>query len=75
MRPRIRPCDDRDAIAVDDLSLQAWAPVFASLERVLGPEIFRRMHPDWQEDQRRAVENVCTAPPFLVPLFMIATRG
>ena len=44
-----------------DLSLRAWAPVFASLEQVLGPEIFRRMHPDWREDQRRAVENVCTA--------------
>jgi ribosomal protein S18 acetylase RimI-like enzyme len=46
---------------VVDLSLRAWAPVFASLEQVLGPEIFRRMHPDWREDQRRAVENVCTA--------------
>jgi hypothetical protein len=39
MRPRIRPFDDRDAVAVDDLSLQAWAPVFASLEQVLGSEI------------------------------------
>jgi ribosomal protein S18 acetylase RimI-like enzyme len=46
---------------VVDLSLRAWAPVFASLEQVLRPEIFRRMHPDWREDQRRAVENVCTA--------------
>lgn len=42
-----------------DLSLRAWAPVFASLERVLGSEIFRRQHPDWREDQRRAVEAVC----------------
>ena len=44
-----------------DLSLRAWAPVFASLEQVLGSEIFRRMHPDWREDQRRAVEGVLAA--------------
>ena len=58
MRPRIRPFDDRDAEAVVALSLRAWAPAFASLERVLGPEIFERQHPDWREDQRRAVEEV-----------------
>jgi ribosomal protein S18 acetylase RimI-like enzyme len=58
MRPRIRPFEDRDAEAVVDLSLRAWAPVFASLERVLGTEVFGRLHPDWREDQRRAVEDV-----------------
>jgi ribosomal protein S18 acetylase RimI-like enzyme len=61
MPPRIRPFDDRDAEAVVDLSLRTWAPVFASLERVLGSEIFGRLHPDWREDQRRAVEDVCAA--------------
>src|SRR5919107_6413092 len=61
MRPRIRPFDDRDAEAVVGLSLRAWAPVFASLERVLGSEIFGRLHPDWREDQRRAVEDICAA--------------
>ena len=58
MRPRIRPFDDRDAEAVVELSLRAWTPVFASLEGVLGSDIFRRLHPDWREDQRRAVEDV-----------------
>ena len=58
---QIRPFDDRDAEAVVDLSLRAWAPVFASLERVLGSEIFWRLHPDWREDQRRAVEDICAA--------------
>jgi ribosomal protein S18 acetylase RimI-like enzyme len=58
MRPRIRPFDDRDADAVVGLSLRAWAPAFASLEQVLGSEIFRRQHPDWREDQRRAVQDV-----------------
>jgi ribosomal protein S18 acetylase RimI-like enzyme len=46
---------------VVDLSLRAWTPVFASLERVLGSEIFGRLHPDWREDQRRAVEDTCAA--------------
>lgn len=59
VKPLIRPFEDRDAGAVVDLSLRAWAPVFASLERVLGSEIFGRLHPDWREDQRRAVEDVC----------------
>ena len=43
------------------LSLRAWAPAYASLERVLGSEIFGRQHPDWREDQRRAVEDVLAA--------------
>jgi len=58
MRARIRPFDDRDAEAVVDLSLRTWAPVFASLERVLGSDLFGRLHPDWREDQRGAVEGV-----------------
>lgn len=43
------------------LSLRAWVPVFESMEQVLGSEIFRRQHPDWRVDQRRAVEEVCDA--------------
>jgi GNAT superfamily N-acetyltransferase len=62
MRPRIRPFEDRDAGAVVDLSLRAWKPVFESVERVLGPEIFWRQYPDgWREGQRRAVEEVLAA--------------
>ena len=61
MLPRIRPFEDRDAEAVIDLSLRAWAPVFASLEQVWGSAIFGRLHPDWREDQRRAVEDVLAA--------------
>ncbi len=61
MQPRIRPFEDRDAEAVVDLSLGAWAPVFASLKQVLGSEIFGRLHPDWREDQRRAVQDVLAA--------------
>jgi GNAT superfamily N-acetyltransferase len=61
MLPRIRPFEGRDAAAVVELSLRAWAPVFASLERVLGSAVFRRMHADWRQDQRRAVEEVCAS--------------
>ena len=61
MRARIRPFDDRDAEAVVDLSIRTWAPVFASLERVLGCDVFGRLHPDWRQDQRRAVEDVLAA--------------
>ena len=59
MRARIRLFEERDMERVIDLSLRAWAPAFASLERVLGSDVFRRQHPDWREDQRRAVEEVC----------------
>ena len=66
VQPRIRLFEDRDAETVVDLSLRAWAPVYASLEQVLGSDIFRRMHPDWRGDQRRAVEEVLTAKKGLV---------
>lgn len=62
MRPRIRAYGDGDAGAVVDLSLRAWAPVFSSLEGVLGSAVFRRLHPDWREDQRRTVKEVCASP-------------
>src|SRR5829696_3412677 len=61
MKPRIRLFEDRDAEAVVDLSLRTWAPVYASLEQALGSEIFRRLNPDWREDKRRAVEDVCAS--------------
>lgn len=38
------------------LSLRAWAPVFVSLEGILGESgVFARLHPDWYADQQRAV--------------------
>lgn len=58
MNPRIREYRDSDEQSVVALSLRAWAPVFASLETVLGTEIFRRLHPDWRADQDKAVQGV-----------------
>jgi GNAT superfamily N-acetyltransferase len=54
--PKIRPFEDRDAEAVAALSLRAWEPVFESIEKAIGTEIFALLHPDWRVDQRRAVE-------------------
>jgi ribosomal protein S18 acetylase RimI-like enzyme len=62
MRPQIRPLEDRDAEAVVGLSLRAWAPVFASIERALGSEIYGLLFPDgWLASQRQAVEAVCAS--------------
>lgn len=57
MKPAVRAFEDRDQDAVVALSLRAWAPVFASLERVLGESgVYAQLHPDWRMGQRRVVE-------------------
>ncbi len=55
MDAQIREYRPADAQAVVDLSLRAWAPVFASLERILGPELFTRLHGAWRGYQETAV--------------------
>jgi GNAT superfamily N-acetyltransferase len=62
MTPQIRDYRSSDEESVVAFSLRAWAPVFDSLERVLGAEIFRRLHPDWREDQSKAVRTVLADP-------------
>ena len=52
--------------AIVELSLRAWAPVFASLEGALRPEVFRELYPDWREQQANAVREACTAEGHLV---------
>ena len=58
MGATIRAYAPGDEEAVVELSLRAWAPVFRSMEQVLGPEIFVRLHGDWQAFQERAVLDV-----------------
>jgi ribosomal protein S18 acetylase RimI-like enzyme len=55
----IRQFGPADLDSVVELSLRAWAPVFASLREVLGDEIFLRLHPDWEKDQSEAVRSSC----------------
>lgn len=55
----IRPLRSDEIEEIVQLSLQAWAPVFASFEEMLGREIFLLQYPDWRASQRAAVESVC----------------
>ncbi|CAN5531914.1 GNAT family N-acetyltransferase [soil metagenome] len=59
--PRIRPFEGGDADAVVSLSLRAWAPVFVSIERAMGSEIYSRLTPDWRASQKQSVEDVCAS--------------
>jgi ribosomal protein S18 acetylase RimI-like enzyme len=56
---KIEPYHDSRLEAVVQLSLRAWAPVFASIESAMDPEVFREQHPDWRKTQRKAVEAAC----------------
>ena len=53
----IRPYAESDSADVVRLSLDAWAPVFVSIEQALDPEVFRSFYPDgWRVHQQKAVE-------------------
>jgi len=55
----IRPLTESDVDAVVAFSLDAWAPVFASFETVMGPRVYRLVYPDWRTAQAAAVAEVC----------------
>jgi GNAT superfamily N-acetyltransferase len=57
MDTRIRDYRPLDEQPVVELSLRAWAPVFSSLEQVLGREIFVRLHGNWRQYQEKAVRD------------------
>jgi GNAT superfamily N-acetyltransferase len=62
LTPAIRRYAPQDLEAVVDLSLRAWAPVFASLERELGHDLFVRLHGgDWRRYQSDAVRDTLNA--------------
>lgn len=54
-RTTIRPFHASDSDAIVDLSIAAWAPVFASFEAMMGGELYGRVHPDWHRDQAASV--------------------
>lgn len=57
----IEPYESCNLEAVVALSLRAWAPVFDSLEKVMGADVFQAFYADgWRAGQRKAVETVCT---------------
>ena len=55
----LRPLTDADVDAVVAFSLDAWAPVFAGFEQVMGPRAYRFVYPDWRTAQAAAVAEVC----------------
>jgi GNAT superfamily N-acetyltransferase len=64
---QIRAYQPADREAVVELAIRAWGPVFASLERVLGREMFGRLHGDsWEDFQREAVRGVLADPGMTV---------
>jgi len=57
----IRRLADADVAAVVAFSVDAWAPVFESLEAEMGTEVYGAIYPNWRASQAAAVEGVCTA--------------
>jgi GNAT superfamily N-acetyltransferase len=56
--PTLRPYDPADEDAVVALAVRAWAPVFASMERVLaGSGVYEAFYPDWEAAQAEAVRS------------------
>ena len=58
---RIEPYQDNQLSAIVALSLRAWEPVFASIEKTMDADVFQHFHPDWRQSQRKAVETTCIA--------------
>ena len=57
----IRPLEDSDLDPIVEFSLRAWAPVFASFEKVLGETIYGQLYPDWLTSQSEDIVRTCTA--------------
>jgi len=55
----VRTLVESDIAPVVEFSVRAWKPVHESMCRVMGPEIFGRVYPDWAASQAQAVESVC----------------
>jgi GNAT superfamily N-acetyltransferase len=62
MAMQIEPYDNRQLDAVVRLSLQAWSPVFESIQKALDTEVYQHFYPDgWRASQQKAVEDVCAS--------------
>lgn len=59
MNLHIRSVCDSDVDDLVRLTLLAWAPIFSSFKRILGPNIYTLVWPDWRTSQREALERVC----------------
>ncbi|MCJ7738502.1 MAG: hypothetical protein MUQ10_14520 [Anaerolineae bacterium] len=59
MELHMRPMVDDDIDGIVELSLAAWAPVFAPFEHVLGPTLYSFILPDWGTSQTEVVPGIC----------------
>lgn len=59
MTVQIRPANDTDVDDLIQLTLLAFEPIFASFARILGPQIYPVIYPDWKTRQREEVEGLC----------------
>jgi GNAT superfamily N-acetyltransferase len=59
VKTHIRAFTAGDVEALVQISLAAWVPVFDSFGRILGPEIFPRLYPDWRKSQEEGVVFTC----------------
>ena len=55
----IRSYEEDDKPALEELTLRAWKPVFADLERSIKPEPYEAFVPDWQAEQMRSLNTFC----------------
>ncbi len=55
-----------DLEQIIELSLRAWAPVFASFREVLGNSVYFRVYPAWEDSQAEDVRRVCTSSDFQI---------
>ena len=59
---QIQPFAQAHLDAVVQLSLRAWEPVFDSIYRTMGEDVYGVFYPDgWRVSQEKAVTDVCTA--------------
>jgi ribosomal protein S18 acetylase RimI-like enzyme len=58
----IRRFTDSDLDVVVAFSVAAWEAVYASFERVMGPDVFPLVYPDWRATQADDVRAACQDP-------------
>lgn len=59
MALQIRPYTAEDLDAIVALSLLAWEPIFVEWEKILGPDIYQMLYPDWRALQGGVVARIC----------------
>ncbi len=58
----ITPYTPSDLATLVDLSLRAWAPVFASMQQAMDPDVYAVFYPgDWRPSKQKVVEDTCAA--------------